>query len=805
MAQEAVGSAGNPVVDVSYSGDLLTVTYSDGTSEGFTVAGGSGVDQTARTSAQTAQARADSAYTTAEGAETTAGEAEATADNTEAGLEGHIDQHPGAVVSGPPGDGTVTRSKLSPALRADVDAHADLADLVAHEASPHAAGLTASTITGLDEGDPHSNVEIPGVHSGVLAKYSFGRLIQLVASSVGLGPRINPTPAVAKANETVVMNAGGDGYTTRDQPFIPQPVNGQIIIGSGPIYSTTRLPTRADSFPHVSRIPVATADSPEVVYLDHPYHEGGVRRDATLRIGSDGNLSGYIDPRLGATIGSINEPSPVIRIQVLIGSDGTTIERWNTLEVFEQSAANEFDRVFLNNAEYQLGIPFAQSGVWKRRFLTEPSGFQIDTNISFNLRRLDNSSFFTDGSGVRFNPGLWQKYVVRDGLFAYDHLSGPRIAHTDGVGEPLQEPTRNGEFYVDNLAQTWVGLVDRHTLTTPSAVTTAILQFDQYLPAPGQLSDLLNSAGVAGFTWIPTIGERELIQALSATPGDIDQHRSWIDTWTLVAAQHPQQTSPNEYADAIANRDAVWLGGFHDPESAADEASHIINQADYDAGRRIFYGHAGGGTQGIYRFTSYVQGTVTSRSDGHWVGPFATIADIERIANDVLDDATKPVADEAAAIADGDRMGVLYLFPGGTRYNGTTYTTGGGGGAPAAFEGKLPGEVALSGAIDVMATVLAASLTAGKKYRITGSIYVRALGGTTHNLDGYLYAGGVQIATGETVVDPEGSTQARFSMLLDTLYEMPNPAIDISLRAKEGAGDTIIGRPPTGLIVMEVT
>lgn len=101
MAQGSVGTTGNPVVDVSYSGDLLTVTYGDGGTEEFTIAGGSGVDQTARDSAQTAQTRADAAYTKAEGAESTAEAAEGTADTTETGLEDHIAQHPGAVQGGP--------------------------------------------------------------------------------------------------------------------------------------------------------------------------------------------------------------------------------------------------------------------------------------------------------------------------------------------------------------------------------------------------------------------------------------------------------------------------------------------------------------------------------------------------------------------------------------------------------------------------------------------------------------------------------------------------------------------------------
>ena len=81
-AQQAVGTVGNPVVDVGYSGDVLTVTYADGSTEDFTIAaGGGGVDQTARDAAATAQ--------------TIAEDAETTADTTETGLETHIAQHPG--------------------------------------------------------------------------------------------------------------------------------------------------------------------------------------------------------------------------------------------------------------------------------------------------------------------------------------------------------------------------------------------------------------------------------------------------------------------------------------------------------------------------------------------------------------------------------------------------------------------------------------------------------------------------------------------------------------------------------------
>ena len=70
-AQQAVGSADNPVTGIDVTGDTLTVIYLDGATETFTIATGTvGVDQTARTAAATAQTTADGAQTTADDAQT---------------------------------------------------------------------------------------------------------------------------------------------------------------------------------------------------------------------------------------------------------------------------------------------------------------------------------------------------------------------------------------------------------------------------------------------------------------------------------------------------------------------------------------------------------------------------------------------------------------------------------------------------------------------------------------------------------------------------------------------------------------
>ena len=87
---------------------------------------------------------------------------------TETGLEGHIAAHPGAVVAGPPADGTVGRPKLTANLLADVDAHADQVDLDAHEASTHNVDSTARSealaaqglITGHQSASAAHNTEI---------------------------------------------------------------------------------------------------------------------------------------------------------------------------------------------------------------------------------------------------------------------------------------------------------------------------------------------------------------------------------------------------------------------------------------------------------------------------------------------------------------------------------------------------------------------------------------------------------------------------------------------------------------------
>ena len=406
---------------------------------------------------------------------------------------------------------------------------------------------------------------------------------------------------------------------------VPDPVDQGIIVGGNGAWGVGRLPERGDSFPHVTKLPGASASSPDLVYLEHQYSEGN-RADGVLRIGSAGVFSGYVDSRLGETVGSINKPVPVVRIRVVL--TGVVITRWDDIEFFEEDTANEFDRIWLANNEYTLGDVFFGSGLWHRRFTSEPNLLEIDMDIAFNLRRTDGGTYFlTDGTGVIHDSGFYGKYQVREGEYAYDQLSGPRIAHTESVGEPIYDPTRTGQFDVDDLGRVWVGLVDRHLLTTEASATSEELRFDQYVRSPISAVELFAQGGNGAFTWAFLSGNKDLIQIPSGNPGDYDEHRTWLEVWGYLKTRHAVDSE--NYNDAVANEAALWLGGFSNQQKAAEEASHLISQEDYDAGRRIFYGHTSlGPNQGIRRLTTYVQSVVTEEVDAHWIGPFATIDDL---------------------------------------------------------------------------------------------------------------------------------------------------------------------------------
>ena len=93
MVNEVLGTTGNPVVGLSISGEVMTVTFADNTTDTLTLpaGGGSGEDQVARDSAAAAQATADGAVTDAATAQGDADTANAAAGVNATGVSDNAD------------------------------------------------------------------------------------------------------------------------------------------------------------------------------------------------------------------------------------------------------------------------------------------------------------------------------------------------------------------------------------------------------------------------------------------------------------------------------------------------------------------------------------------------------------------------------------------------------------------------------------------------------------------------------------------------------------------------------------------
>ena len=114
--------------------------------------------------------------------------------------------------------------------------------------------LTASGVTGLTvaAGDEvHSSVIFPGVFGGALRKYSFGNLIALMRSTVGLGRRINPGGSTGNLGKVPVLQEDGADFHYQLQSPVELP------------YIASNLPNSPDQM------------NPAILYKDTPTGDTG--------------------------------------------------------------------------------------------------------------------------------------------------------------------------------------------------------------------------------------------------------------------------------------------------------------------------------------------------------------------------------------------------------------------------------------------------------------------------------------------------------------------------------------------------
>ena len=167
--------------------------------------------------ALTVTADTDAPIATHDAAAPSHGAIRAKAQTNEDGLEGHIAQHPGAVVAGPPPDNSVGRTKLTVTLLADVDSHADQADLVAHETSAHNTDTAARTAAATAQSELDAHEATPHGEGG-----GDGQTAQQVAAAITTHselPNIHHTPPTP---------GGGDGGVHTEQRVLQQDPVGSV-------------------------------------------------------------------------------------------------------------------------------------------------------------------------------------------------------------------------------------------------------------------------------------------------------------------------------------------------------------------------------------------------------------------------------------------------------------------------------------------------------------------------------------------------------------------------------------------------
>ena len=303
-AQEAVGTTGNPVINVAVVGADLVITFADGTTRdeplpGMT--GGDGTDQTARDAAADAQATADGATTSAANAQAEIDAHEAAPHNTDAtartaaaNAQSAIEDH--------------ERTTHNTDTTARDAAAAGQGAIAAHERAPHNTDTTARTAASAAQGRADDAFALADGKVDPAGAASAAREV-----TVDWAEAENPDPIpapklvnVVNAHEDIVNVLDGRlpglpvnmrlGWSQRED-FIaadfarPSPPIGGSIAGMSDGLAAPPFPPGLASDPTLF-LGVWLAGDPDVVELSGGGVQFGNQRSLTLDAGKVGGTPG---------------------------------------------------------------------------------------------------------------------------------------------------------------------------------------------------------------------------------------------------------------------------------------------------------------------------------------------------------------------------------------------------------------------------------------------------------------------------------------------------------------------------------
>ena len=231
------------------------------------------------------------------------------------------------------------------------------------------------------------------------------------------------------------------------------------------------LPSTPDAITQVTRIP--TAFSEPIIHLTHDV-VAGIRSDISIEAGfyAAERVAGYNRGNGIYTAFGTSTPDPGA-LEALFGDGIAGAYQIANLLSFNSAFVDEANIVLINNITYTLGNRYNFNGV-QAKDLDTPVSF-ISSTFTFNIRRLDDTYYYTDGTEVTHRRGY---YVWNGNNYVHlgDLTSDAEIINVTGTGPPNPTIDSIGNIYIDfSIPRIWVPHDD------PKAQTPAAASSNPYM------------------------------------------------------------------------------------------------------------------------------------------------------------------------------------------------------------------------------------------------------------------------------------------------------------------------------------
>ena len=272
---------------------------------------------------------------------------------------------------------------------------------------------------------------------------------------------------------------------------------------------------------------------------------------------------------------------------------------------------------------------FVQGGLWNRRVINAPVVAAAALTFEYNTKLTGDIWYKTDGTGIVYRQGGYEKADVGTGTLAFHKYSIAGAIHSMGAGDPVSRPTTVLGTYTDRLGRFYTVGGDPRLITTDPTGTSIPFVHASYVPHPADRQDIYDEGGDGGFSWLRNGG----FNGFRQWQGDninYTENLIFFECWNYLA-EHTAALKAAHYRD-----NGIFLGGNAGRTQALRELQLRITAAEFELDT-VIYGDNRIGHGGLHLITSFVEGVVTESLDElFYRGPHATIDDVHTIVEDAL-------------------------------------------------------------------------------------------------------------------------------------------------------------------------